>query len=49
MSVMSEINSISIEYFNSTFSCLTIYQQQIVLELLKLESPIKNHTDLLIK
>jgi hypothetical protein len=49
MSVMSEINSISIEYFDSTFSCLSVYKQQIVMELYKLKDEPTNRTDLLIK
>ena len=46
---MASLDSISKEYFEVEFTCLTIYQAQLVIELYKLEDEPNCLTDLLIK
>ena len=49
MSIMASLDSLSKEYFKVNYDRLTIYQQQIVIELYRLEDTPKCLTDLLIK
>jgi hypothetical protein len=49
MSIMASLDSLSKEYFDVSYDCLTMYQQQVIIELYRLEDTPKCLTDLLIK
>jgi len=49
MSIMASLDSISKEYFEMDYECLSKYQKQLVNTLYELEDEPNRYTDLLIK
>lgn len=48
MSIMASLDSISKEYFDVSYDCLTKYQKQVVNTIYEIDDMPECHTDLLI-